>query len=321
MAGPGFHDHERLKCSDYRTSSAHDHRPEPVGGGPQIPADPTGTKLAVMSSTSAADNARAILRPHAGAGAAFTLTRHDPTPALAPFVDYHWVIEWELTGRPDHIQRVLPSPSVHLSIEPRKARITGIMTKSDFAEALSGTGRVLGVRFRPGGLRPFLTGPVSMFTDREVPIEEHFAVDVTDWHDRVASAASAASAAATADEMLGPLVPPIDPLVDQVAEITNGIRDDVELTRVDAVARRYGIGVRRLQRLFTDYVGIGPKWVICCYRLHEVAGRAASGEDVDWALLAAELGYSDQAHLIREFTAVVGEPPARYARMARPARG
>ncbi len=274
-----------------------------------------------MKSTSAAENARAILRPHAGAGAAFSLTRHDPSPALAPFVDYHWVIEWDLTGRPDHIQRVLPSPSVHLSIEPHKARITGIMTKFDFAEALSGTGRVLGVRFRPGGLRPFLTGPVSMFTDREVPIEAHFAVDVPGWRARVASAASAAGAAETADEALGPLVPPIDPLVDQIAEITNGIRADVELTRVDAVARRYGIGVRRLQRLFTEYVGIGPKWVIRCYRLHEVASRAASGEGVDWAALASELGYSDQAHLIREFTAVVGEPPARYARTAGPARG
>lgn len=66
-----------------------------------------------------------------------------------------------------------------------------------------------------------------------------------------------------------------------VARIVDGIRDDPTVTRVDAVAQRYGIGVRRLQRLFTNYVGIGPKWVIRC--LHEAAGRAVSGAPVDWA--------------------------------------
>jgi AraC-like DNA-binding protein len=37
---------------------------------------------------------------------------------------------------------------------------------------------------------------------------------------------------------------------------------------------------------------------------------------VDWAAVAVELGYSDQAHLVRDFTAAVGTPPARYAREA-----
>ena len=38
------------------------------------------------------------------------------------------------------------------------------------------------------------------------------------------------------------------------------------------------------------------------------------GRPVVWAEVAAELGYSDQAHLTRDFTALIGEPPARYAR-------
>jgi AraC-like DNA-binding protein len=47
--------------------------------------------------------------------------------------------------------------------------------------------------------------------------------------------------------------------------------------------------------------------------LHEVTERLAAGCTVDWARLAAELGYADQAHLSRDFTALVGEPPTRYA--------
>jgi AraC-like DNA-binding protein len=68
-----------------------------------------------------------------------------------------------------------------------------------------------------------------------------------------------------------------------------------------------------LQRLFADYVGIGPKWVIRRFRLHEVTERLAAGADIDWAALAAELGYADQAHFVRDFRAMFGEPPTWYA--------
>jgi AraC-like DNA-binding protein len=40
--------------------------------------------------------------------------------------------------------------------------------------------------------------------------------------------------------------------------------------------------------------------------------RAEQGGPVDWAVLAADLGYADQAHLTRDFTATIGVPPARY---------
>ncbi len=72
------------------------------------------------------------------------------------------------------------------------------------------------------------------------------------------------------------------------------------------------MSVRSLQRLFGDYVGVSPKWVMRRARLHEAALRADGGEPVDWAALAIDLGYADQAHLTREFTATIGVPPSRY---------
>ncbi len=44
--------------------------------------------------------------------------------------------------------------------------------------------------------------------------------------------------------------------------------------------------------------------------------RAEQGGRIDWAELAAALGYADQAHLTRDFTAVIGVPPARYVTVA-----
>ena len=55
-----------------------------------------------------------------------------------------------------------------------------------------------------------------------------------------------------------------------------------------------------------------PKWVLQRIRLHEAAERMADGEG-DWASMALDLGYFDQAHFIKAFKAVVGRSPADYA--------
>ena len=101
--------------------------------------------------------------------------------------------------------------------------------------------------------------------------------------------------------------------VREVAQIVEGIAQEPRILRVDDLARRLGLGVRRLQRLFTEYVGIGPKQVIRRYRLHEAAERVTRTRRGDWSLLAAELGYSDQAHFIRDFRRTIGLSPGRYA--------
>lgn len=96
--------------------------------------------------------------------------------------------------------------------------------------------------------------------------------------------------------------------------LADRIRTDRTIRRVADFAQAEGMSVRALQRLFAGYVGVSPKWVLLRYRVHEALERAASDAEVDWAALAAELGYSDQAHLIREVSATVGVPPTAYVR-------
>jgi AraC-like DNA-binding protein len=98
-----------------------------------------------------------------------------------------------------------------------------------------------------------------------------------------------------------------------VAAIVDRITADPGLRRVTSLADVFGIPERRLQRLFAEYVGVSPKWVMRRARLHEAALCADAGGDVDWATLATDLGYADQAHLTRDFTATLGMPPSRYA--------
>ena len=71
-----------------------------------------------------------------------------------------------------------------------------------------------------------------------------------------------------------------------------------------------------MQRLFKAYVGASPKWVIRRYRLHELLERFHSGEALDGAQLALDLGYADQAHLINDFRKLAGVTPTGYLRRA-----
>ena len=244
----------------------------------------------------------------------FRFTTQPPAGRLAPFVTHYWVIHWDLRGQPPHEQHVLPYPAVNMTFLPGRCRITGV-PRGRFAEVLTGTGRVVGVRFRPTGFRPFLGAPVWTLTDRFRPVEAVFGADGAALAEAVL-AADEAGAVGSLDRFLADRAPDRP---DAVAETVDGIvaraAGDTAITRVDQLVDASGVGARTMQRLFADYVGVGPKWVIRRYRLHEAAAAAESaGGGLDVAALAASLGYADQAHLTRDFTAVVGEPPARYAR-------
>jgi AraC-like DNA-binding protein len=58
---------------------------------------------------------------------------------------------------------------------------------------------------------------------------------------------------------------------------------------------------------------MGPAHVIRRYRLQEAAAAATEGGEIDWARLALDLGYYDQAHFGNDFRRYVGVPPAAYA--------
>ncbi|HWG01388.1 MAG TPA: helix-turn-helix domain-containing protein [Trebonia sp.] len=255
---------------------------------------------------------RGVLRP-AAAPDRFSLRRHEPPADLAPFVDFCWVIRWDLRGAAPHEQQVLPHPNVNLAFEDAGAHVYGVDTKI-FTRRLTGRGQALGVRFRSGGFRPFCAVPVAALNDRVVPVRDFFG-PAADQAGRAVMAAADDDAGmiAAAAAMLRSLAPGPGETAALVAAIVARITGDHEIRRVSQLTAEFGVPERQLQRLFTEYVGVSPKWVMRRARLHEAALRADAGEPVNWARLAADLGYADQAHLSRDFTATLGVSPARYA--------
>jgi AraC-like DNA-binding protein len=238
-------------------------------------------------------------------GAWRTHQQHSFTPPssdLAAFVAGFWTVEWAYDS--PYQQKIVPYPQVQLTSHNEAApELHGVSTRH-VSRLLEGRGRVIGAAFRPGKFRSILGRSVSLITDRTMPASEVSVLQPV----RVSVAA-----VADFEHWLLARLPTPDPAGHQASEIVDLVRGDPSISRVDGLAVAAKISVRTLQRLCAEHVGVGPKWLIRRYRLHEVTQRLDAGAPVDWAALAAELGYADQAHLSRDFAGLFGEPPTIYA--------
>ena len=79
------------------------------------------------------------------------------------------------------------------------------------------------------------------------------------------------------------------------------------------VDRLSAISGRHLRRRFKEVVGISPKYFARIVRFHQVASHIENEKRLDFAHVAAQYGYADQAHLIREFRQFSGKTPLQFA--------
>jgi AraC-like DNA-binding protein len=251
---------------------------------------------------------RGILNP-AGSPSGLSFDDFAPCEELRPFVARIFVATWRLAA--PHVQPMLPCPCSYLVLGTERPGVHGITTRRLEVE-LAGEGWVVGLRFRPAAIRSFLERPMHELRDRVISLGEAFGPGGSRLS-RAATSAEPGGAVALAERFLldRPRTSCPDALLVDLAVET--ARTTPEVHTVRALAERVGVSVRVLELRFRDYVGLSPKAMIRRCRVIELADAVARGARVDWAELAARWGYSDQAHLIRDFKEQVGSPPASYA--------
>lgn len=259
-------------------------------------------------------------------GQVFSLRRYPCHPLLEPYLEHYWSVEWQLTEDRTQPSEVLSHPAVHLSIEEGSsdryglalpaALVHGVPTKR-FTIELGGTGRVLGAKFRPGGFAALTGSPVEGLTDRVQPLETIWPEAAGPLLHSVLAVQDDDGRCAVLDAFLLERLPAPDPRYALVLEIVADTLADRSATTVEEVARRHHISVRTLQRLAKGYIGVGAKWLIRRFRLHDAVADLQANPDRDLSTLAQSLGWYDQAHFTRDFTAAVGTSPSRYAHKKR----
>jgi len=274
-----------------------------------------------------------VLWPAAGQDI-YQVTRQEQIPEpVAQVVRHLWQVSWRRPAGASFASSVLTNPLPHLTFEDAEggrlhghavpAALLHGLVSSVFAVQLPPAGRVTGVAFHPGALTALAGVAMAELTDRVVPAVDVFGGRVLDLADAVPPEGEESVRRALTLDYLGAVLEPRleqvtqDPAyaVVRAAEAVMRARDQVSL---ESVAREVNVSPRTLQRIFARYVGASPLWVLRRYRLQDAAAALDAGAGQDLAGLAAELGFADQAHFTRAFTAVIGVPPSRYRAGQRP---
>ena len=268
----------------------------------------------------ATSTAAGILRPEEFVKHA-SVERVPCAATLAPWVENHWCLRWDLPAGSSYSSQTLPHPTCTVSVElghPRagigddRVVVTGVITRR-FDVELAQSGWVLGVKFRPGGLAALAGIDVRSLADQSVPALDLLPARVVDPLRALAPGTTSHDAAAVADAaLLGLVRDEPDPAYDTVLRLVDDMLADRSLLRVDQLEERHQLSRRQVERLFARYVGVGPKWVLARYRMHDVVDALDGGYAGSLADLAATYGWYDQAHFGRDFTALVGVSPSSY---------
>lgn len=252
------------------------------------------------------------------ADTSFAIGRWAPTPDVADLIRRFWVPIWSVPPGAEAPQRVLQYPVCLVVVTAEYSRFYGVTTGLS-ETVLSGDGWAIGTMLAPAAGGLITGGSVVQWTDRFGDLSEvggSAAVTLTrdvravmapDPHDP----GRQHDATDLAEAWIRGFAP-----VDDDGLLINAIVDYVEgdssVTSVTQICDRFHVTERSLQRLTRRRLGLTPKWLIQRRRLQEAAERLRSA-DATLAVIAAELGYADEAHLVRDFRTVTGMTPGRFA--------
>jgi len=241
-----------------------------------------------------------------------TLVRFEPSADLADWIEHHWIVLYDLEGRPPYTQRNLSHPNQHLVIDPKGG--TGLFGAATgvFMRTLTGSGRVFGTKFWPGAFRPFFGRAVSALTDTCLPVETTFRKRSKELDEIFTGLNDPLGMAERIEEVIRERLPDGDERAGLARRIVQYAETHLDLVSAASLAEAFGMGLRALQRLFDEYVGVSPKWVIDRYRMLEAVETLNAGAPGSLTELAHRLGYFDQAAFNHAFEQLTGAAPGAF---------
>ena len=232
-----------------------------------------------------------------------------PSPPLHALVACRWLRELPADDASDSTL-VLPDGCVDLIWRDGKLVVAGLDLTARRSPVRPGAA-IVGIRLRPGVAGAVFGVPASELVGARAPLEDVIGsaselaarLAGADGHEAEYLLLEGAVAAAISDRTPDPLV------------LAATRRLGFPGSRVDELADALGISERQLRRRFHQSVGYGPKTLDRILRFRRLVSQAQAVTDgeVDLARLAADLGYSDQAHMTRDSVRLTGMPPARLA--------
>ncbi len=104
-----------------------------------------------------------------------------------------------------------------------------------------------------------------------------------------------------------------DDVDEKIAEAVRIIEVNRGEVRISEIAEAISLSVRQLERRFRTSAGLSPKQFARARRIRATAVSLVEECEMNWASRAAEMGFTDQAHLTHEFSMLTGRSPNSFA--------
>lgn len=251
-----------------------------------------------------------------------------PAAPLSAFVDRFWYCE---NPNPGHrVERVMPDGRTALVINlvddrlstlygddlSKRRSVRGIAVAGAYSHHVgldtSEQGCIMGVHFKPGGLRPLLAPSADQLADRDLSLDTLWGAAAAELHEQLIEAPTPADKFALLARALLQRAPhPIErnPLV---AEALQRFETAPQAVQIGRLVKEAGISPKRFIRVFRAEVGLTPKRYCRIRRFRRVLAAIERKQSIEWAGLAADCGYYDQAHFIRDFREFSGWNPSAF---------
>lgn len=252
-----------------------------------------------------------------------------PIPGLRPFVALLWASDdtERLEPRVSERELVLPTGAMHvvfrLSPEPLRlfdsaeaplARavghaVIGGARAACYVRDVSAPSRSVGAMLHPGTARLLFGGSATELAGTHTRLDDVWGQRAAAARERLLELPSPEQQLDFFESLLLSRLPRVRGLHPAVAEALGKLADAAPVRRV---VEESGYSHRRFITLFADAVGLTPKLYGRVLRFRRVLAQMAAAPRMPLVEIALSAGYSDQAHLNRDFREMAGISPTRY---------
>lgn len=256
------------------------------------------------------------------------LTR-PPRPALRPFIKTLWVSVPE-GATPGVREHVLPTGDMHLALRLSGPPLRVYRDASDmqghttshavvggprstfYIREAGGAVHSLGVLLQPGVSQALFGASVGDLAGRHTPLADLWGHNAGLAIDQLQSTASPHAQLDCMEDLLARRLPRVQGMHPAVAQALHSLQQG---ETVHAAVLRSGYSHRRLIALFQGSTGLTPKVYARLLRFQALL-RCQRQTAMPWAEQASLAGYSDQAHMTRDFRNMAGLTPNAWRRAA-----
>jgi AraC-like DNA-binding protein len=250
---------------------------------------------------------------------------YEPAFPLRRYVDFLYRVDPQ--GAPPSRRRIYPdgamqlvihlqSPAATFFLDDRVHTIRAPLIAGPYSRSFeidpSKSGLIIGVQFRPGAAHRFHRIAAHELSNTDISLGDLNRAEADGLLNRICSAASEHAQFRVVEEYLRDKLalgvethPAIDYAVEQFARLGGSCG-------IGKIQVATGLSHTRFIQLFREQVGLTPKLYCRVRRFRRLMDKIQKGMPVNWAELAADCGYFDQAHLIRDFRVFAGTTPVVY---------